>query len=71
MKYDVDYDFPYERTKEGTPIVPAGTYEQDGLYVLPNGRYMPPGAYYYPESGCDIIYEPIRLDLSSLDRLGF
>ena len=55
MKYDVDYDFPYERTKEGTPIVPAGTYEQDGLYVLPNGRYMPPGAYYDPERGCDII----------------
>lgn len=61
MGYDVDYGYGYEVNDAGLNIIPDGTTEVGGLYVLPNGRYMPSGIYFDQKSGQDVIYEPMEL----------
>ena len=61
MNIDIDYDFPYQKNKDGYKIIPEGTtYDENELMVLPNGKYANHGLYYDTKSGLNIIYDPFE-----------
>lgn len=60
MGYDVDYDYQFEESETGLPILPEGVRYKGNLLVLPNGRYLPSGAY-RTKNGGGLIYEPHEL----------